>query len=190
MYYLQTRYYNPENERFLNADIYVSTGRGLLDSNMFAYCWNNPVIRSDEAGTDPFTQATADDSTPWDDHETLGRLPGGGGGHNPRGRPGSPRHSGKVAEWKEILKSKGISTSQNEPYVQIEGGLKGGRYGDAGILNSNGKLRGILQVGKVNANGTPVAREMAAIYDFNRMGYTVLFVPYNVTNSVYMIFAP
>ena len=91
--------------------------------------------------------------------------------------------------WEEI-KSKGISTTQNEPYVQIEGGLKGGRYGDAGILNSNGKLRGILQVGKVNANGTPVAREMTAIYDLNRMGYTVLFVPYNVTNSVYMIFAP
>lgn len=80
MYYLQTRYYDPENVRFLNADIYVSTGRGLLDSNMFAYCWNNPVIRSDEAGTDPFTQATADDSTPWDDHENFGRLPSGSSG--------------------------------------------------------------------------------------------------------------
>lgn len=79
MYYLQTRYYNPENERFLNADIYVSTGRGLLDSNMFAYCWNNPVIRSDEAGTDPFTQATADDTNPLNDYGIFGRLPGGGG---------------------------------------------------------------------------------------------------------------
>ena len=47
---------------------------------MFAYCWNNPVIRSDEAGTDPLTQATADDTNPLDDYENFGRLPGGGGG--------------------------------------------------------------------------------------------------------------
>ena len=48
LYYLQSRYYDPELGRFINADALVSTGQGLLDHNMFAYCGNNPV-----AGCDP-----------------------------------------------------------------------------------------------------------------------------------------
>ena len=156
---------------------------------MFAYCRNNPTCRKDSSGTVEVAQMD-DDLDHTDDDKSIAGGKTSGGGHNPWGRPGGPRHSGKVTEWKENLKSKDISTTPNEPYVKIEGGLKSGRYGDAGILNSNGQLRGILQVGKVNANGTPVAREMAAIYDFNLMGYTVLFVPYKVTDSVYMIFAP
>ena len=34
----------------MNADGYVSTGSGVLDTNMFAYCGNNPVVRSDTSG--------------------------------------------------------------------------------------------------------------------------------------------
>lgn len=33
-YYLQSRYYDPELGRFLNADVLVSTGQGLLGNNM------------------------------------------------------------------------------------------------------------------------------------------------------------
>ena len=50
LYYLQSRYYNPEWGRFISADEYVSTGQGLLGNNMFAYCNNNPVIFADEDG--------------------------------------------------------------------------------------------------------------------------------------------
>lgn len=50
MYYLQSRYYNPEWGRFINADAFVSTGQGLLGNNMFAYCGNNPVDRTDPSG--------------------------------------------------------------------------------------------------------------------------------------------
>ena len=50
LYYLQSRYYNPEWGRFLNADALVSTGQGELGNNMFAYCGNNPVNRYDEQG--------------------------------------------------------------------------------------------------------------------------------------------
>ena len=50
LYYLQSRYYNPEWGRFLNADGYVSTGTGLLGYNMFAYCNNNPVMFIDPSG--------------------------------------------------------------------------------------------------------------------------------------------
>jgi len=50
LYYLQSRYYDPEVGRFLNADAYTSTGQGILGNNMFAYCGNNPIMRSDPNG--------------------------------------------------------------------------------------------------------------------------------------------
>ena len=50
MYYLQSRYYNPEIGRFINADSLVSTGQGVLGYNMFAYCNNNPVMGYDPTG--------------------------------------------------------------------------------------------------------------------------------------------
>ena len=49
-YYLQSRYYDPEVCRFLNADGYVSTGQGVSGYNMYAYCGNNPVNRVDSTG--------------------------------------------------------------------------------------------------------------------------------------------
>lgn len=50
-YYLQTRYYDPVIGRFINADTYTTTDAdGLLSSNMFAYCENNPVIGTDPTG--------------------------------------------------------------------------------------------------------------------------------------------
>ena len=52
-YYLQTRYYNPQWGRFLNADGYISTGTGLFGYNMYAYCNNNPVNKIDSQGTWP-----------------------------------------------------------------------------------------------------------------------------------------
>ena len=50
LYYLQSRYYNPEIGRFISADNYPSTGQGLTGNNMFAYCGNNPVSRADSSG--------------------------------------------------------------------------------------------------------------------------------------------
>ena len=50
LYYLQSRYYNPDIGRFLNADGYLTTGQGVLSYNMFAYCGNNPVMYSDPSG--------------------------------------------------------------------------------------------------------------------------------------------
>ena len=52
-YYLQSRYYDPENHRFINADSYASTGQGFLGVNMFAYCNNLPVILHDSNGEFP-----------------------------------------------------------------------------------------------------------------------------------------
>ena len=50
LYYLQSRYYDPEIGRFINADAFASTGQGLLGNNMFAYCLNNPVSYTDPTG--------------------------------------------------------------------------------------------------------------------------------------------
>jgi len=47
---LQSRYYDPEVKRFINADGLVSTGQGVLGYNMYAYCLNNPVNRIDPDG--------------------------------------------------------------------------------------------------------------------------------------------
>ena len=51
LYYVSSRYYDPEIGRFINADVYTSTGQGLLGNNMFAYCRNGPVFRIDISGT-------------------------------------------------------------------------------------------------------------------------------------------
>ena len=53
-YYLQSRYYDPEICRFINADGLASTGQGILGCNMFAYCGNEPVNGADPSGKDPF----------------------------------------------------------------------------------------------------------------------------------------
>ena len=50
LYYLTTRYYDPEVCRFIAADVYMTTGQGVLGGNMFAYCLNNPLIYDDDQG--------------------------------------------------------------------------------------------------------------------------------------------
>ena len=53
-YYLQSRYYDPAVKRFINADVAgiigASPDSATIDKNLFAYCDNNPVVRSDPAG--------------------------------------------------------------------------------------------------------------------------------------------
>ena len=64
-YYLQSRYYDPVNRRFINADSLASTGQGSLGTNMFAYCNNEPVQRFDPTGHSlrPTTTAICDGGT-------------------------------------------------------------------------------------------------------------------------------
>ena len=51
LYYLQSRYYSATWGRFLNADCIVDTQDWANSANMFAYCWNNPVVNVDFNGT-------------------------------------------------------------------------------------------------------------------------------------------
>lgn len=50
LYYLQSRYYNPEWGRFLNADGLVATGQEPLGHNMYSYSYNNPINLTDKNG--------------------------------------------------------------------------------------------------------------------------------------------
>ena len=50
LYYLQTRYYDPDTGRFISPDKYTTTGQGVIGNNMFVYCNNNPIQHKDENG--------------------------------------------------------------------------------------------------------------------------------------------
>ena len=52
-YYLRSRYYDPTTCRFINADVLLSTGQGIIGHNAFAYCLNNPVNCEDTDGERP-----------------------------------------------------------------------------------------------------------------------------------------
>ena len=45
-----TRLFCPELGRFISADVYLSTGQGVLGHNSYAYCLNNPVNAFDGSG--------------------------------------------------------------------------------------------------------------------------------------------
>ena len=78
LYYLQSRYYDPEIGRFINADALVSTGQGLLGNNMFAYCGNNPINRVDPSGYFHYIYNEGGDK--YEFMYGLAKASGGGGG--------------------------------------------------------------------------------------------------------------
>jgi len=50
LYYLQSRYYCPALRRFISADVFMDTGVGILGTNMYVYCNNDPVNHWDPDG--------------------------------------------------------------------------------------------------------------------------------------------
>ncbi len=54
LYYVSSRYYDPEIGRWINADDAIAgVGGDLKGYNLFAYCFNNPVNMDDQAGNWP-----------------------------------------------------------------------------------------------------------------------------------------
>ena len=56
LYFLQTRYYDPEVGRFLNSDDpkIATIGKKYINGlNLYAYCFNNPVMYIDDGGLFP-----------------------------------------------------------------------------------------------------------------------------------------
>ncbi len=53
MYYLNSRYYDPQIGRFISADtadVLTAAPTAFTDKNLYAYCDNNPVVRVDSTG--------------------------------------------------------------------------------------------------------------------------------------------
>ena len=76
LYYLQSRYYDPEMGKFLCHDVLFDTDAGLQGNNLFVYCGNNPVSRIDVSGKDSIKIEDVDITD--DDVSLLG-----GGGNVP-----------------------------------------------------------------------------------------------------------
>ncbi len=156
LYYLQTRYYSPENVRFLNADIFVFIGRGILDSNVFAYCLNSPVFQHDAVGTSStLVQTSEADLDPTDDHENFGCGGGGAGGGTGGsaghvtavsayttpvlgGPHGSTPHKEAIRQMIEALKSVGQSIEIWANCKMTTAGLIGGQKPDIIALSTDG----------------------------------------------------
>ena len=58
LYYLQSRYYCPALRRFISADVYLDTGVGILGTNVYIYCNNDPVNLWDPDGRAPLSNQT------------------------------------------------------------------------------------------------------------------------------------
>ena len=50
MYWLKSRYYYPELQRFINADSIIGQYAMVFEHNVFAYCKQNPITSCDEDG--------------------------------------------------------------------------------------------------------------------------------------------
>ena len=50
LYYLNSRYYNPEWGTFISADAITAVNSDLLATNIYAYCFNNPINLADKTG--------------------------------------------------------------------------------------------------------------------------------------------
>jgi len=78
-YYLESRYYNPETGRFINADGLLTASNTVLGNNMYAYTENNPVMGRDYNGLSYCFASAADY---YDGPSCMGGSSSGGGwGH-------------------------------------------------------------------------------------------------------------
>ena len=167
LYYLQSRYYNPEWGRFLNADALVATGQGMLGNNMFAYCRNNPACRVDISGAadadcldvkgDDEIEIPADDphfagrpaAQPGGSGSSSGDLgPAGGGAPNTPsggGAPNTPSGGGGTPN----VPSTGGGSSVIPPdafdvynYIMGHNGSPPPGYKGGGVFNNDGRNGG------------------------------------------------
>ena len=112
LYYLNSRYYDPATGRFLNADIYVSTGQGLGGYNMYAYCLNEPVFRKDSLGTEAVSADYKDNNeSPVDDLGETTKYGSSGGSQG--------KSLGKAFKW---ANPKGIRYTHNSISKSFRGG--------------------------------------------------------------------
>ena len=108
---------------------------------------------------------------------------------SPNGRKGGTAHQQEIQDIKDAINDRGNKFTVREKMYDTTGGHKNRRFADVTELDGDGQVVAIYQVGKVNKNGTPVARERRAIEDImNSEEYInspvpIYFVPYNPNNN-------
>jgi hypothetical protein len=100
---------------------------------------------------------------------------GNGQVRSPNGRKGNEPHSSTIDE-----AAKNYDKPKKEVKIDTPGGYKSSRYADLqGTNKQTGEVENV-QVGKINKNGTPVARERRAMDDIEKAtGKRPIFIPYN-----------
>ena len=123
LYYLQSRYYNPQWGRFLNEDGLIYSQAGLIGYNMYTYCGNNPVMGYDPSGYAEVDTKDDEDGNPIND---FGPVNTGNGNMSYKGGNGSGGPSG---------------SSQNMCGQVYRGGDYTARPIDVRIDKSTGKMK-------------------------------------------------
>ncbi|MBQ9978367.1 MAG: RHS repeat-associated core domain-containing protein [Clostridia bacterium] len=168
MYYLMTRYYDPVIGRFINADsieyLEPNTINGL---NLYAYCYNNPIMFIDPTGTDISYECNLDEG--YDPEDELMKSGGGGGGGN-AGNAASGSYSGSAS---------GGYTSASS-YTGGNAVYRGGSYNtrdiDVRYNKSTGKVttkRGI----SINTNPSEAAKH-GTVSRVDQIPYGLSIIPY------------
>jgi hypothetical protein len=95
---------------------------------------------------------------------------------NPNGKKGGTAHQ-------NVINSITPSEEGGRIVNEVRFNIKPYRFADAVEFDKNNKIKAIYQVGKVNKNGTVIARESRAIADImtslDAHGVPVHFLPYN-----------
>jgi RHS repeat-associated protein len=115
MYYLQSRYYDPNTCRFINAD--AALYHSMLGYNLFVYCENTPVTRVDPSG-DYSVAIKDDDINPLNDWLFEGGVAGGGGLY------GSPSFGDVIALGATVIIAAAIDKKDRKVSYMIDGKIE------------------------------------------------------------------
>jgi hypothetical protein len=101
------------------------------------------------------------------------------------GKLGGPLHRAGVERVAQSLEEDGFQV-QREVQIKTPNGAKSSRWVDV-VGTKNGQTK-MVQIGKQNLSGTPVAREVQALDDIEAAtGIRPIFVPYNVGETSFSV---
>ena len=136
MYYIGSRYYDSEVGRWINADRYISTGRGIRGYNMYVYCGDDAVNNIDLDGTCYYNVNGVWSHDNWEYLGGYKRKPDPSKIYNysyniTKGTINASIEYGKYAyRHAERTKNIGVGTFKKDIEVKIEGLDRGFKYAD------------------------------------------------------------
>jgi RHS repeat-associated protein len=139
LYYLNSRYYNPEFGRFINTDAIAATQGEILSANMFVYCENNPSTLKDPDGFRPIYAVDPSEETDEERGESFATMNAVSKKEPPPTGVGYvPPKKGKVEPTKAPNGQKGWPDADGNVWVPIPEGhplAHGGEHWDVNYPN-------------------------------------------------------